>query len=277
VSWSDAGGLISAGAAYGGTIDTCCLNPLGGRPAFVRDSFGYTATQLDLASLAGQNARFRFRIGTDFSFDDYGWFVDDVRVYQCVAGTPAHDLAVAKITAPRSVASASPVTKAVKVQIQNRSDHPEQVELADLGDGQATGLVRLTVPVVDDDGEGCQGAAVALDAARNAKTFARGPKVLKPKAKLTVYYQVTYECTSPAPKNSADLTPGDYAHEASVHHDVLDGLPDAHPADDRCPRSVTPPFEIDPNPDGTIKDKGCGTRKADRTSGDPVLTDFYAR
>jgi hypothetical protein len=30
---------------------------------------------------------------------------------------------------------------------------------------------------------------------------------------------------------------------------------------------------IDPFPDGTILDKGCGTRRPDKTFGDPVLTD----
>ena len=33
------------------------------------------------------------------------------------------------------------------------------------------------------------------------------------------------------------------------------------------PRSVTAPYVIDPNPDGTIKEKGCGDKKDDRTFG----------
>jgi Zn-dependent metalloprotease len=82
-SWNDASGLIAGGAAYGGTL--CCTNPLAGRGAFVGDSFGYTATQLDLAALAGQNVRFRFRLGADESVGDFGWFIDDVRIYQCIA------------------------------------------------------------------------------------------------------------------------------------------------------------------------------------------------
>jgi len=85
--WSDAGSLISAGATYGGPIASAFSNPLAGRNAFVKGSFGYTASQLNLASLAGQNARFRFRIGTDISADDYGWFIDDIRLYQCFSGS----------------------------------------------------------------------------------------------------------------------------------------------------------------------------------------------
>jgi bacillolysin len=82
-SWIDAGGLMVAGATYGGTILNGFGNPLGGRSAFSGDSFGYTATQLDLSSLGGQNVRFRFHIGTDISVDDIGWFIDDIRVYTC--------------------------------------------------------------------------------------------------------------------------------------------------------------------------------------------------
>jgi len=82
-SWSDAGGLITAGQAYGGTISSCCSNPLGGRSAFVRESWGYTATQLDLSAHAGTNFGYRFNLGTDFILDDYGWFVDDIRIYSC--------------------------------------------------------------------------------------------------------------------------------------------------------------------------------------------------
>jgi cysteine-rich repeat protein len=41
---------------------------------------------LDLASLAGQSVRFRFRIGSDSCCDDYGWFIDDVRIYTCACG-----------------------------------------------------------------------------------------------------------------------------------------------------------------------------------------------
>ena len=41
-----------------------------------------------MSSLAGQSVRFRFRIGTDEDIEDFGWFIDDVRIYSCVAGVP---------------------------------------------------------------------------------------------------------------------------------------------------------------------------------------------
>ena len=84
-SWIDGGSLITAGQTYGGVISSCCSNPFGGQSAFVADSWGYTASQLDLSSLAGLPFRYRFDVGTDFVVDEYGWFVDDIRIYTCAA------------------------------------------------------------------------------------------------------------------------------------------------------------------------------------------------
>ncbi len=81
-SWNDVGGLFSDNG-YNGAIAASFGNPLGGRAAFVAESYGYTASRLNLSSLKGQDVRFRFRIGTDEIFDDFGWFVDDVRIYVC--------------------------------------------------------------------------------------------------------------------------------------------------------------------------------------------------
>ena len=83
-TWTDAGSLMTEGG-YNGTIsgNAGVNNPLGPRPAFVRESNGYGVTRLDLSSLAGQQVRFRLRIGTGPSVGDYGWFVDDLRIYRC--------------------------------------------------------------------------------------------------------------------------------------------------------------------------------------------------
>ncbi len=93
-TWTDAGGLI-VNNGYDGTIYSGAGgdNPLRGRNAFTGMSFGYTSSRLNLGTLAGQNVRFRFRIGTDTGNNPAspsgtrGWFVDDVRVYRCVAIT----------------------------------------------------------------------------------------------------------------------------------------------------------------------------------------------
>jgi len=89
-SWTDAGSLIVAGARYNTTLPTGFGNPLEGRNVFSLSSLGYTSTQLNVASLAGQNVRFRFRIGTDNgnAFFSLGWLIDDIRIYQCTGGGP---------------------------------------------------------------------------------------------------------------------------------------------------------------------------------------------
>ncbi len=89
-TWFDAMQFYTLGANYNGTIPTEFGNPLANpnpRNAFVKESWGYTATQLDLGPLANLDVKFRFRIGSDSSVGDVGWFVDDLRIYQCISGT----------------------------------------------------------------------------------------------------------------------------------------------------------------------------------------------
>ena len=86
--WTDAGSLFAGPAAPTATrapSPRAFRNPLGGRSAFVRESNGYGCSRADLSSLAGQNVMFRWRIGTDQLFDDYGWFLDDIRIVTCGA------------------------------------------------------------------------------------------------------------------------------------------------------------------------------------------------
>jgi len=185
-----------------------------------------------------------------------------------------------KIKAPATIAAApaAAVTKSVKVQFQNRGSQPEVLPDASvLGDGTTTGLVRLTVSVVDDDSENCQPAIVALDTAKNAAIFKSGPKTIKSKASLTINYLVTYNCNNPAAKLSSDPTPGDYSHTATVFRSEL-GDPDSHPVDDSCPHdALATTGHKDQHPDGTIVDKGCGAKKPGGTFGNPVLTNIIAK
>jgi bacillolysin len=81
-TWNDAGPLFDANG-YTGVISTQYDNPLLGRAAFVAASHGYISSRLNLSSLAGQAVRFRWRLGLDFSVYDWGWWVDDVRIYTC--------------------------------------------------------------------------------------------------------------------------------------------------------------------------------------------------
>lgn len=84
--WTDAGSLFTYNG-YDGTISTGSGNPLGGRSGFIAESYGYISSRLNLTSLAGKNVRFRYRIGTNSSGEDWGWFIDDVRIYTCPSGS----------------------------------------------------------------------------------------------------------------------------------------------------------------------------------------------
>ncbi|MDD2919822.1 M4 family metallopeptidase [Rhodoferax sp.] len=82
-SWIDAGSLYTEGQNYGGVL--AVGNPLQGRSAFVGASHGYVSSRYNLATLAGQNVRFRWRVGTDSGANLLGWIVDDVKIHVCAA------------------------------------------------------------------------------------------------------------------------------------------------------------------------------------------------
>lgn len=81
-SWADAGPLMD-GNGYDSVLSNSFGNPLGGRSAFTGTSHGYISTRLNLASLAGQNVMFRFRMGLDSGTYVLGWWLDDIQVYEC--------------------------------------------------------------------------------------------------------------------------------------------------------------------------------------------------
>jgi hypothetical protein len=84
-TWHDTDGLFS-NSGYTGTISTGLGNSLQGRSAFVGTSHGYGSSRINLSSLAGQNVKFRFMLGTGSSANtnySWGWWIDDVQVYTC--------------------------------------------------------------------------------------------------------------------------------------------------------------------------------------------------
>lgn len=111
-------------------------------------------------------------------------------------------------------------------------------------------------------------AASALVERRLARLPARTREAL-----LVVAYEVTFGCAvDPAKSSARDRGHEDFELRAVVAQSALGGA-DAFALDDQCPRTVAPPGVVVPYPDGKIKDKGCGTRKADKTFGDPVRID----
>jgi hypothetical protein len=90
VSWLDAGSIDSArGATYGGAIPSAGDNPLAGRSGFVNDALAIRPRSSTLPALPDRTCGFRFRMATgSSSVDDFGWFIDDVRIYRCVLPDP---------------------------------------------------------------------------------------------------------------------------------------------------------------------------------------------
>ncbi len=161
--------------------------------------------------------------------------------------TDTHDLALVKIKAPKNVnlKGAEPsLTKFVKVQIQNRSPHDEVIT-------NFNGLVTLVAESLSNE---CPNATVVLHPGPP-----NNPKTLKPKKKMFVTFDVTWNCANDPLKGAGHE---DFRYLATVHHEAIDGNPDTHPEDDGCPRAALP-GGLDPNPDGKVKDTGCAEVKTD--------------
>jgi hypothetical protein len=179
----------------------------------------------------------------------------------------AHDLAVVKIKAPRFInlnAAPAALTKRVVVTIQNRSAHTETID----DPARFAGLVTLAVQSFDTNA--CPDISpVFLEHAPQRRL----PLTLKPKGKLNVYFDVTFDCAVNPSKGPGQE---DFFYFAKVNHEAIDDLPDTHPECDVCPR---PPLDggVDPNPNGRIKDKGCGAPTGGGTFGNDVLTDVFVR
>lgn len=86
-SWLDAGGMVTHNG-YRGEMAEGYGNPLAGRSSFTGVSSGYISTRLDLSAVGGQNLRLRWRLGTDQTVKDFGWVIDDIRVYTCSSTAP---------------------------------------------------------------------------------------------------------------------------------------------------------------------------------------------
>ena len=82
LTWNDAAPLFDANG-YTGVLANGSGNPLAGRSAFVGTSHGYGSSRLNLSTLTGQTVRFRWRMALDSNGYDFGWVLDDVRIYTC--------------------------------------------------------------------------------------------------------------------------------------------------------------------------------------------------
>ena len=141
-TWTDAGSLFDAGQNYNGVVDSHDgSSPLEGDTAFIVNSHGYVSTRYDLSSLAGQNIRFRWRIGAD-SYGDLGWYLDNVQIYTCATATEA-DLSIEKSDDADPVNQDDTVTYTITVDNLGPDD-AENVTVSDTFTGAAVTVTSVT-------------------------------------------------------------------------------------------------------------------------------------
>lgn len=187
-------------------------------------------------------------------------------VTRSVGACGTHDLAIAGITAPSKVSlTAKKPSKLAKIAVLVENRGPVAETIPD-----AAKLAQLVSLDVTSLGAGCASPVATLHAGKPQKPL---PLTVKSKRRFTVLFDVTIACAND-PETGAGHQ--DYRVSAHVNRAAL-GDPDSHPADDTCPRSVTPPYAVDPYPDGKIRDKGCGAKKPDKTRGGDVLIDASVR
>ncbi len=114
-TWQDLGGEIVANG-YTGTIGNRYGNPLGGRQGWIGDLGVWTQVEVDLNAFTGKEVLVRWRIGSDSSVPDEGWYVDDVRL---LGHKPTYPAPALREVQPPSAESATPVP--VVIQGENFS------------------------------------------------------------------------------------------------------------------------------------------------------------
>jgi hypothetical protein len=171
------------------------------------------------------------------------------------SGPQPHDFAVVRLKAKKRItlSERSPtVVGTLVVGIQNRSPHAETIANPDV-------LRELVfVSILSLAGGACGEIETELILPP------RFPITMPPKGTLKLTYRSTFACANDPLPSSRTEPHDDYRVIASVDHAALDGLADSHLIDDQCPRGPLPGL-LDPFPDGSIKDKGCGGE--DRSTG----------
>jgi hypothetical protein len=167
---------------------------------------------------------------------------------------PPHDLAVTSIKAPKKVklVRGVPQTKLVTVQVVNLGPKTETIP-------NTAALSSLVMLSVQSLGTNCPSLAGVVVPAK------KYPVVLAPKKKLTVRFQVTFNCANDALPTIKTAAHNDFRYVVTLHHEVLDGEVDMAPFNDTCPR----------DPSGN--DLGCGNRRPNRILGADVVTDVVVR
>jgi len=187
-------------------------------------------------------------------------------VTRTIGSCGTHDLAIVGIKTPSTVSlTARKPEKLTKVAVLIENRAPDDETIPD-----AAKLAQLVTADVASLGAQCAAPVATLHAGKPQKPL---PLTVKSKGRFKVFFDVTIGCAND-PESGAGHA--DYRLTTHVNRAAL-GDPDSHPDDDVCPRSVTPPYVLDPYPDGKIRDKGCGAKKPDKTHGGDVLIDVKTR
>ena len=177
-----------------------------------------------------------------------------------------HNLAITALRVPKRVrlsANHPTLTQLVAVEIQNRSPSVEQIT-------NLAGVVTLEVQALSNS---CPDLVPVL-LARSPQP--RLPLFLQPKAKLSVYFTVTFStnCVPDAKATTQSAAHNDYVYGAMVHQEVVNDYRDTFPADDVCPRAALGKVTT---AGGTIQDLGCGGKIYGGKFGAPVVTDVIVK
>jgi hypothetical protein len=174
-------------------------------------------------------------------------FLADAGVAAQTPDPALHDLALVSIRAPKRVtlsARRPSRTQRVTVTFQNLGGHEETIpDLAALND-----IVSLTVESLGD----CPSPTAELRPPR------RLPLTISPRKRVKLVFDVTYDCANHPARGAGHE---DWRYAASVSHAAIDGVADASPSNDACPRAPA------------ASDRGCGAKSSDGTLGGDVFTD----
>ena len=164
-TWTDLGPQIVQNG-YDKTIASSFGNPLAGQMAFTGTNLTYRETIVDLSSFAGSTAQIRFRVGTDDSIGDEGWWVDDVTLGSIVdvtnvanatsaTDTSTSNTVVTKVLAPMGYTAVGP-DRAIDTRLNGGARVAAGSTLTVSGGFAVRGEVDFGEP----DGDGCVGAWV---------------------------------------------------------------------------------------------------------------------
>ncbi len=181
-----------------------------------------------------------------------------------------YDFAILDIAAPSTVtltAKHPQPTRYVALQLQNQSPRVEVIpDVETLGAMVHLRAEALVTP------NNCPDLTATLLPNPNNLHF---PLTLGAKKKFSVAFEVTFDpdCVPDPLKSTKTVSHADYRLVATIDHSQLDGNGDTDSLDDTCPHAVAPPWRVEPNPDGMLKDRGCGAKKPDNTLGADVVVD----